>query len=184
MSASTPDPGHSPSPRKASRWRRYARDLAFVVAIVLGMHWVQTRHVPEGEAPSFLAPTAAGGQISLAEWRARHAEGPVGVYFWADWCGICSAQQGSMDDVQADWPVLTVAMQSGDATAVSEVLAARGLTWTTAVDADGRIAASYGLRGVPAFVVLDRAGQIRSVTVGYTTEWGIRARLWWAGWVG
>jgi predicted DsbA family dithiol-disulfide isomerase len=75
-------------------------------------------------------------------------------------------------------------MQSGDAAAVAQVLAARGLDWTTAVDADGRIAGRYGLRGVPAFVVLDREGRIRSVSVGYTTEWGIRARLWWAGLTG
>jgi thiol-disulfide isomerase/thioredoxin len=103
------------------------------------------------------------------------------VYFWADWCGICSAQQASMDGVQADWPVLTVAMQSGDQAAVANYLAAKDLAWATAVDADGSIAARYGLRGVPAFVVLDREGLIRSVAVGYTTAWGIRARLWWAG---
>jgi peroxiredoxin len=181
---SEPDPAAAAVSAKPPRWRRYARDLAFVVAIVLGMHWVQTRHVPDGEAPPFVAPSAAGGELSLAEWRSAHAAGPVGLYFWADWCGICTAQQGSMDDVQADWPVLTVAMQSGDAAAVSQVLTARGLDWNTAVDADGRIAARYGLRGVPAFVVLDREGRIRSVSVGYTTEWGIRARLWGAGLMG
>ena len=114
---------------KPSRWRRYRRDAVFVVAIVLGMHWVQTRHVPDGAAPAFSAPAATGGQLSLAEWRERHPDGPVGVYFWADWCGICSAQQASMDGVQADWPVLTVAMQSGDQAAVANYLAAKDLGW-------------------------------------------------------
>ena len=175
------DPTTTSSISKPSRWRRYRRDAVFVVAIVLGMHWVQTRHVPDGAAPAFSAPAATGGQLSLAEWRERHPDGPVGVYFWADWCGICAAQQASMDGVQADWPVLTVAMQSGDQAAVANYLAAKDLAWATAVDADGSIAARYGLRGVPAFVVLDREGLIRSVSVGYTTAWGIRARLWWAG---
>ncbi|HPM22753.1 MAG TPA: hypothetical protein PLP66_02530 [Phycisphaerae bacterium] len=63
-----------------------------------------------------------------------------------------------MDGVQADYPVLTVAMQSGGAAAVTSVLAERGLNWTAAIDADGRIAQSYGLRGVPAFVIVDPAG--------------------------
>ena len=166
---------------KPSRWRRYRRDAVFVVAIVLGMHWVQTRHVPDGAAPAFSAPAASGGQLSLAEWRERHPDGPVGVYFWADWCPICTAQQGTIDGVQADYPVLTVAMQSGGAAAVTSVLAERGLDWTTAIDADGRIAQAYGLRGVPAFVIVDPAGRIRSVSLGYTTGWGLRVRLWWAG---
>lgn len=178
-SASTP-----PAPPEPPRKRRYVQDLAFIAAIVLGMHLLQTRHVPDGAAPAFAAPSAAGGRISLAEWRARHAQGPVGLYFWADWCVVCAAQQGAVEAVQADWPVLTVAMQSGDEASVAKVLAAKGVDWTTAVDADGRIAARYGLHGVPAFVVLDRDGRIRSATVGYTSEWGIRARLWWAGLLG
>ena len=62
----------------------------------------------------------------------------------------------------------------------------RDRTWSWAefearIDADGRIAQTYGLRGVPAFVIVDPAGQIRSVSLGYTTGWGLRARLWWAG---
>ena len=35
--------------------------------------------------------------------------------------------------------------------------------------------------GVPAFVIVDPAGAIRSVSLGYTTGWGLRARLRWAG---
>ena len=124
---------------------------------------------------------ADGRALSLAEWRAAHPGQAVGVYFWAEWCPICTAQEGTIDGVQADYPVLTVAMQSGDAAAVNKVLAERGLDWTTAIDADGRIAQTYGLRGVPAFVIVDPAGQIRSVSLGYTTGWGLRTRLWWAG---
>lgn len=178
------DPIPAPSPPQPSRWRRHLRDLAFVAAVVFGMHLLQTRHVPDGDAPPFAAPSAAGGQISLESWRAEHADGPVGLYFWADWCVVCTAQQGAMDAVQADWPVLTVAMQSGDAASVAKVLADKGLGWATAVDADGRIAQRYGLHGVPAFVVLGRDGRIRYATVGYTSEWGIRLRLWWAGFAG
>lgn len=104
----------------------------------------------------------------------------MAVYFWADWCPICRAQQGSIDDLGRDWPVLTVAMQSGDGAAVSRVLRERGLNWAAAVDADGRIAAQYGLHGVPALAIIDARGALRSMAVGYTTEAGMRARLWWA----
>jgi hypothetical protein len=34
---------------------------------------------------------------------------------------------------------------------------------------------------VPAFVVVDAEGRLRMPTVGYTSELGLRLRLWWAG---
>ena len=128
-----------------------------------------------GEAP------ASSAVPEIAALQRAHPGQNIGLYVWADWCPICTAQQGTIDGVQADYPVLTVAMQSGDAAAVNKVLAERGLDWTTAIDTDGRIAQTYGLRGVPAFVIVDPAGAIRSVSLGYTTGWGLRARLWWAG---
>jgi thiol-disulfide isomerase/thioredoxin len=103
------------------------------------------------------------------------------VYFWADWCPICKAQEGSVDAVQRDWPVLTVAMQSGNAAAVANFLHRRGLAWPTVIDADGAIARRFGVRGVPTLVVVGPDGEMRSVMVGYTTEAGMRLRLWWAG---
>jgi len=42
----------------------------------------------------------------------------------------------------------------------------------------GVIGAEYGVSGVPASFVVDSAGIIRFAEVGYTTEWGLRARLW------
>ena len=71
-------------------------------------------------------------------------------------------------------------MQSGDAARVQGVLRTRQLAWHTAIDAEGRIAKNYGLASVPALVVLDGQGQIRFAEVGYTSEIGMRLRLWWA----
>lgn len=168
------------SVRKPSRWRRWAVEIGIFVAVFFAIQAWMARDVPRGAAPDFATVAADGRALGLAGWRAAHPGKAVGVYFWADWCPICTAQEGTIDGVQADHPVLTVAMRSGDAAAVARVLAERGLAWTTAVDADGRIAQAYGLRGVPAFVVVDPSGAIRSVALGYATGWGLRARLWWA----
>ncbi len=173
-----PPPASAPKP---PRWRRWAVEMGIFVTIFVAVQAWMTRDVPAGPAPDFATVAADGGPLSLAAWRAAHPGQAVGVYFWADWCPICTAQQGTIDGVQADHPVLTVAMQSGGAAAVAKVLADRALDWSTAIDADGRIAQSYGLRGVPAFVIVDAAGEIRSVSLGYTIGWGLRARLWWAG---
>ena len=174
------EPPAEPPVSRARRWRRYALEAAIFVAVVVAIQAWQSRDVPAGPAPVFAATLADGSAGGLAAWRAAHPGKVIALYFWADWCPICSAQQGSIESLRQDWPVFTVAMQSGAPPAVAQVLAARGLVWPTAVDSDGRIAASYGLRGVPALVVIGPGGDIRSVAVGYTTEIGMRLRLWWA----
>lgn len=173
----------SSSPTSARKRKRlWLRELAVLVVALLAIQWWQSWNVPAGSAPAFEAMSADGRGGSLAAFRAAHSGQPVVVYFWADWCSICKAQQGVVDALRADVPVLTVAMQSGDAAAVAKVLRERGLTWPTLVDPDGAITVSYGLRGVPAMVVIGEDGRIRSSSIGYTTELGMRLRLWWTRW--
>lgn len=162
-------------------WKSHALTLALLAAIVLGVNTWQTRHVPSGAAVTFTAPAAGGDDLlDLAAWRAQHPGRAVALHFWAEWCPVCRLEEGSVSAVQRDWPVLTVAMRSGDRLRVQRVLTQRSLAWTTAIDADGRLVARYGLQAVPAFIVLDPQGQIRYAAVGYTSEWGMRLRLWLA----
>ena len=164
-------------------WRRHLGTLAMVAVALLGAHAWQTRQVPSGPAPDFsaLAVSAQDGAVlGLAQWRAAHPGQPVALHFWAEWCAICKLEQHSVTRVARDWPVLTVAMQSGDVAAVRRTLAQRGLNWPTVIDADGALAARYGFRAVPAVVAIDPAGRISATSVGYTSEIGMRLRLWWA----
>jgi thiol-disulfide isomerase/thioredoxin len=172
-------PVASPNPKRR-RWPRWVAEIVLVAVLVFGIQWWQGRDVPRGLAPAFAAPMAGGSSGSLAEWRAAHPGRTIGLYFWAEWCPICKMQEGSIDALRADWPVFTVAMQSGDAATVAKALKVRGLDWPTAIDPDGSVAARYGLHGVPALVVVDDRGEIRSVMVGYTTLLGMRLRMWWA----
>jgi len=164
-------------------WRSHALTLLMIAALVWGVNAWQTRHIPSGIAPAFSAPlagAAAGASITLDEWRAQYPGRAVALHFWADWCPICKLEEGSVSAVQQDWPVLAVAMRSGTPAHVAAVLRQRALPWTSVNDADGDITARYGLKAVPAFIVLDARGQIRYAAVGYTTGWGMRLRLWLA----
>ena len=158
--------------------------LLMVLVLYGGIHAWQTRSVPSGPAPTFTAPAAgpqaASGTIDLASWRAAHPGQAVALHFWADWCPVCRTEEHSVSRIIRDWPLLSVAMQSGNAARVQAVLTKRGLDWHTAIDADGQIAKRYGLASVPALVVIDPQGQIRFAEFGYTSEIGMRLRLWWA----
>lgn len=103
------------------------------------------------------------------------------VHFWASWCAICRAQHGSIEGVARDHAVVTVAMRSGDAAAVRAHLAGQAATFAVLNDPSGALADRWGVRAVPASFIVDAQGRVRFVEVGYTTSWGLRWRLSWAG---
>ena len=103
------------------------------------------------------------------------------LYFWAEWCPICKTTAGTVTNVSADWPVTSIAIQSGAAEQVAGVMAAKGYRWPTLPDPAAEVLRQFGLAGTPAFVVIDPAGDVRFVLLGYTSELGLRLRLWWAG---
>lgn len=170
----------SKSPAKPSRrWKSWLLEAAIFLAVFVAIQAWQQRDVPTGPAPATAGRLADGRNFDLIAWRASHPDRPVALHFWAEWCPICATEESSVSSVAADWPVMTVAMQSGTGEEVARHLADKGLAWPALVDGDGRIAAGYGLKAVPAFVVIDRNGTIRSISTGYTSELGMRLRLWW-----
>ncbi|MFZ2827351.1 redoxin domain-containing protein [Hydrogenophaga sp.] len=165
-------------------WKSHLGTLLMVLVIFAGAQAWQTRHVPSGSAPDFsltlIQPDGSRQETSLAAWRAARPGQPVALHVWADWCPICRTEEHSVTRLSRDHPVLTVAMQSGPADRVQKVLVQRQLPWATAVDPRSDIARSLGVASVPAFMVVDTQGRLRTPTAGYTSELGMRLRPWWA----
>ena len=180
MSAATPAAGWLA--RIGCFARKHITTLLALLAVVLAAHFWQTRHLPTGTLPDVTLQLLNGERLHLSEWRARYPGQPVALHIWAEWCPICRTEESSVTRIQTDWPVLTVAMQSGQAHQVQRVLRQRGLPWTTAIDTDGALARSLGVHAVPALLVLDANGQLRAASIGYTSEMGMRLRLLWAAW--
>ncbi len=148
-----------------------------VLALILGIRAWQQSGIASGSAPALAGVLLDGKPVALTAFAGR----PVLVHFWASWCPICSAEQGSIDALARDTPVITVAMQSGGRDAVVQHMRKEALSFPVLNDPDGLIAAQWGVRAVPASFVVDGTGQIRFVEVGYTTGIGLRLRLWLAG---
>ncbi len=154
--------------------------LAFVIQVVLFLFlyfalraWMQ-REMITGSVPDITATSANGQPVSLRQYRGK----PLLLHFWASWCKICRFEQAAITSVEADWPVLTVAMQSGNKDEVAAFLKDHGLKWQTLIDESGSLAKQFGVAGVPANFIIDGQGQIRFQEMGYTTRWGLEARLW------
>jgi thiol-disulfide isomerase/thioredoxin len=108
------------------------------------------------------------------------AQGPALLYFWAEWCGVCRTMQNNVDAVLQDYPGMTVAVRSDDRQKLTNYLAKNQLNWPTINDVDGAIGQRYGIRGVPALFFINQQGSIVFTSIGYTSEWGLRIRLWLA----
>ena len=176
MSDSQPDSGHRISRRKV--WIRRAVEVLLFIALIAGIRAWQQRDMPGGAAPPLSGVKLDGVPYSLTGSQGR----PVLVQFWATWCTICRAEQGSISAIARDHPdTITVAMQSGSDAEVGHHMAGQGLHFPVVNDPDGRIAAAWGVHAVPASFIIGADGRIRFVEVGYTTEPGLRLRLWLAG---
>jgi peroxiredoxin len=157
--------------------RRALRDIAIAVVILFAIRSYQQRRMPSGAAPELSGDDLHGQKLSLAAYRGK----PVLLHFWATWCGVCKAEQHNIDAVARDLPVLSVATHSGSAADIAAYMKEHDIALPVIVDEEGALASRYGVHAFPASFVIDGNGTIRHVEVGYTTEIGLRARMWLAG---
>lgn len=160
--------------RRLSRWLAQA---ALLAAVLLGVHLWTTRDAVSGAAPVFDVVLLDGRRVTLSDYRGR----PLLVHFWATWCPICKAEQASIEALAGDhFNVVTVAMQSGTSESVARFMGEQKLNFPVLNDPDGATSASWGVHAVPASFIVDSDGKIRFVEIGFTTEVGLRLRLWLA----
>jgi thiol-disulfide isomerase/thioredoxin len=159
--------------RFRSRALRIAVEVGVIVLVLLAIRAWQHRDVASDTAPALAGTTLNGAPFDLS----AAPERPILVHFWATWCSICKLEQGSIDALARDYPVITVAMQSGTEAEVIRHLGENGLSFAAINDPGGDIARRWGVRAVPASFIVDARGKVRFVEVGYTTELGLRARL-------
>lgn len=170
MTADVPQPS---SGKPAGR-RGWILPLLLILAVFIGLQWWRAQPLASGPAPGLAGRLLDGTQLDLAHLRGE----PVLVHFWASWCPVCRMGEGGIDAIAEDHAVVTVAMQSGGPGEIGRYLREAGRTFPVLPDPYGELASRWGVQGVPASFVLDGAGRIRFATMGYTTEVGLRGRLW------
>jgi peroxiredoxin len=166
-------------PRRRRRWLSRVGEVLLFVALFAGVRAWTGRAVAQGPAPAIEGQALDGRPLSLAGYRGE----PVLVHFWASWCSVCRLEEGSIQKLAAagEHRVITVATGSGDAAKVAGYLKSKGLAFPTLVDEDGELGEAFGVTGLPTTFVVGPDGVIRFAEVGFTTRFGMLARLWWAG---
>ena len=167
--------------------RRPRRILSIYGAVlfVAASLWYCLRYVPEqvarslnhfrdAAAPAFTFQPVSGGSVPI---------GPVigkvlVIDFFATTCGPCIVELPELARVRAelrdksDIEFVVVASDAGGDTPerFKSFVERRHVALPLAYDAGGKAHAAFGLSGVPALVVLDRAGRVRLTHEGYNAS--------------
>ena len=119
-------------------------------------------------------PTLSGGHAVLGPDASRNTL----IYFFAPWCSICRMSIGNLNGVdKRDTQVFVVALDYTTVDEVSEFARAVGLGGEVLLgDADLR--ALFKVNAFPSYYILDSDFAVISRDMGYTTELGLRRRVW------
>ncbi|MFV1984493.1 MAG: redoxin domain-containing protein [Thiohalomonadales bacterium] len=159
-----------------NRWIKYSAEIIVILIIFLSFKAYKQQDVVKGIAPDFQEVFLDGTQVKLADYRGNS----VLIHFWATWCQICALEQNSIEAISKDNNIITIAMNSGEAMEIQNFMEENKLSFPVIIDEDGVLANRYGVRGVPANFIVNSDGIIEYTEIGYTTNWGLRARLWLA----
>ena len=159
-----------------SRLWRISLQGVLIMAIIVGVNLWRTRDAATGPAPLLAATTLDGSLYDIRE----HLGKPLFVHFWAEWCPICSLEEESIQSLSREYEMITVAMSSGNDEAVRTYMNQSGLSFKVINDESGQIAQVWGVQAVPATFIIDAAGEISFVEMGYSSRLGLILRHWLA----
>lgn len=159
------------------RWVKVALQVLLLLAVYLSIRAYQTRDYARDQAPVIDSEMIDGSRFLLTDSIAQ----PTLVHFWATWCPVCEFENANIAAVSKDYRVVTIASWSGSSAEVVDYMQQQNLTMPVIVDEDGEWAKLYNIKAVPVSFFINKDGMIEFVEKGYTTEAGLRLRLWWLG---
>lgn len=117
-------------------------------------------------APPFTLPNADGAPIPLADSASRATV----VNFWATWCVPCEVEMPALQALYESYEgrgLRVIGVNLGEPASAVRAWADRlALTFPLVLDADGRAAADYRLRGQPTTVIVAADGRVASIVYG------------------
>lgn len=118
------------------------------------------KDVRDDQAPDFVLNDLEGGQFRLSDHRGK----PVLLVFGTTWCSACQEEIPRLKDIYARYAKRGLMMvninvrESLDK--VSRYADKYELPYRSLLDKDGVVSQRYGIRGVPALILLDEEGMI------------------------
>ena len=121
--------------------------LVIFIVVSQGISWWKSRGAQTGNLSGFNVELVDGARFEISKFSGK----PVLLHFWATWCPVCGLQEGSVESIAQDYPVVTIAAWSEGEATVKQYMYDNGLTFPVMLDDSGQLARSFGVKGVPAW---------------------------------
>ena len=156
------------------RWRSWLVTILLFLVVMQAASWWKTRDAASGNLSDFTGELMDGSAFTISEFTGE----PVLFHFWATWCPICELENDTIQSISKDYQVISIASWSEGEAEVKAYMRNNQLTFPVMLDNSGKLAQTFGVKGVPASFILDPNGEVAFVESGYSTELGLRLRLW------
>ncbi len=128
----------------------------------------ETRVKVGQQVPPFTVNMYGGGSTDIADLKGK----VVLVNFWATWCPPCRAEMKRVPEEVvkkfAGQDFVLLAISRGDTEdKIAKLRADNGYTFPMAMDPDESVFGLFAARGIPRNFIVDRAGKIAHVGLGY-----------------
>jgi thiol-disulfide isomerase/thioredoxin len=157
---------------QAEKMKRWVRVLAVLLVLGAALRTYQTRHWPSTHLTPLRGVSLTGQTHALPDQR------PVIIHFWATWCGICQAEEKTIEALSKKARVISVASLSGSDARVRDYVQQHRLSYPVIPDSQGKLAHEFGVYLYPTTLFVTRTGYILTREVGYVSPRGLDLRWW------
>ncbi len=135
-----------------------------------GQQDVPAKEVMQMQTLDFTLSDMEGMQVTLSSL--LH-ETPAVLDFWATWCGPCRISMPHLDNLRKQYEgkvnFLAINLDQNPSV-VRPFVEQAGYGLQVLLDTDGRVAAQYGVRGIPTTYLIDKEGSVAYHYMGAGTE--------------
>lgn len=160
--------------KKLARWKGTVFYILFAGLLMFSVDAWRTKDMPTYDVPPLAGVTLNGERVDVIEMSKGE---PVIVYFWATWCAACKFVTPTVNWFDGKYQVVGVSLNSGADERVRRYMKAKAYEFHNINDLKGNISRQWGIAVTPTIAII-KDGEIKSVTSGITTPWGLIARLW------
>ena len=134
-----------------------------ILALALSLFALTVASCSASSEPSNVGKTVPATSFDYLANKADTAGKPYILEFWATWCPPCRQSIPHLNEVYAKFKargLLIVGVSKEDPAKVREFMKTLPMNYTVAIDTTGKLGASFGIRGIPHALIVDKTGKI------------------------